>query len=71
MESASSLGSMYFGLRIATKWRQHLAVGVSPQFKTHQVSLATEWRQQFQLLLSPLRGFDCVVLIILGADAPS
>ena len=34
--------------KIATKWRKHLAVGVSPQLETHQVSPATEWRQQFQ-----------------------
>ena len=57
--------------RTATKWRQNLAVGVSPQLERQQVSLATEWRQQFQPLLSPLRGFCFVVLIILGADAPS
>ena len=52
--------------RIATKWRKHLAVGVSPQLERHQVSLATEWRQQFQPVLSPLRGFDSMFYSFLG-----
>ena len=52
--------------RIATKWRKHLAVGVSPQLETLQISLATKWRQQFQPLLSPLRGFDSMFYSFLG-----
>ena len=35
----------------------------------HLVSLVTKWRQQFQPMLSPLRGFDSKILFILGADA--
>ena len=39
----------------ATKWRQHVAVDVSPQNRFAFENQATKWRQERSL--SPLRGF--------------